>query len=82
MPSDLRVDRPTETLSDDDLSTILAYETQFLAARKLAEKLYCDRCFKANVHDGCRVSVAQSGLTGIVKIECRCRIVERKGATH
>jgi hypothetical protein len=48
----------------------------------IAEKLYCDRCDQASRPDGCRVSVTQSGLTALVHVECRCRILERKGSVN
>jgi hypothetical protein len=58
---------------------LIDYETRFLRDRQIAEKLYCDRCYRANRHDGCRVSVSQNGLSGIARVECRCRVQETKG---
>lgn len=48
----------------------------------VAEKLYCDRCYRENRPDGCRASFTQNGFTGIAHIECRCRILERKGLVN
>lgn len=71
-----------EKISPDEVATVLAYETRFLAGLAIAEKLYCDACFAVGSHDGCRVSVTQSGLSGIVHIHCRCRTLEHKGLVH
>lgn len=65
--------------TDGDLRLLVAYE-KFLASHQIAEKLYCDRCYKANADwDGCRASVTQNGFTALAFIECRCRVLERKG---
>lgn len=66
----------------DEIAAIAAYEKQFLDGRQIAEKLYCDVCFKENRHDGCRASVTANGFSAIVRIECRCRTMEHKGVTH
>lgn len=58
---------------------LLEYETRFLKDKQIAEKLYCDRCYRANRADGCRVVVSQNGLSGLARIECRCRVSETKG---
>lgn len=81
MPGALRDDSVEHSgLSDSELTLLLDYERRFLGDKQVAEKLYCDRCYAANRPDGCRVQVAQNGLTGVVRIECRCRVRERKGS--
>lgn len=77
-----RAESSITKISPDELKAILAYEAQFLRARAVVEKLYCDTCFAVGRHDGCRASVTQNGLSGIVRIECRCRVLEHKGVTH
>lgn len=80
LPGDLRVDTiERHQLSNEDLTLLLDYETQFLKAKRVAESLYCDRCFKADRQDGCRAGVHQNGLSGVARIECRCRILETAG---
>lgn len=69
-------------LSDDSLRLLLDYEQRFLKPLQIAEKLYCDICYRANRADGCRASVLQNGFTGIAHIECRCRIQENKGLVN
>lgn len=76
VPGALR-DDPVEhlALTDRDLGLLREYETQFLRDKQIAEKLYCDKCFAANLHDGCRVEIG-TGLVSTARIQCRCRVLE------
>lgn len=77
-----RAEATAGRLSAAEVAAVAAYEKQFLEARQVAEKLYCDACFRENRHDGCRASVTANGFSAIVRIECRCRTLEHKGMTH
>lgn len=70
------------SITPAELAAVVAYEKHFLKGRDVAEKMYCDACFRENRNDGCRVSVTENGFSGIVRIHCRCRTLEHKGMTH
>ena len=66
-------------LSDDELRLFVEYQARFLKPLQIAERLYCDVCYRENREDGCRAQVMPNGLSAIVKVECRCRVMEGSG---